>query len=775
MPTSAADILRTYDSASIGQMVRHRELPTKEKTKEKMIAVLAPLLFDPKAIARTLADLTPIERALVDQLILAGGSSRTGLIRRQLERDGLVDPPPKRESSSYYGYYGRGERGSTRNRTTTRKFEDVVTWLGLMGLVFTSEPTGSGSSMLGVNAPGRRLFIPEQILRHLPSVEMPVETMPPPAIASPSDPALLLRDFYLLLSFAARESIQMTSRGAINKRTLGRIAQELRRKEDVAAVRGEEELAWLPLLRALGEELGLLASAVGELVLDPRAEEFLRLPAGERRQRLFEAYRRNSHWCEVFRIPDLSVRGKGASLRVAPPIAVAARQRVLAELTKMPVGEWIALDHLVSRIGALAYEFLFSRRGSNYGYRYYDYSYYHDACALPNPYHGDNGAGWTFDDVESEQEGWEQVEAEFIRVVVTEALPAFGVVDLGGEGTTANAFRVTDDGTRLLRGEPLPSVASASHVVVQPNFQIFAFEPTGEDVLFTLDQIAGRVRAEQATEYELTHDSFYRAQRAGYDTAQILGFLESVSTVELPQNVRRTLEEWGSQHERITVRQRTPLLHSLDETTLDELYGDPEIVPLLGRRLAPTAALVSAINLKELSDRLIAGNRLPALTEGPDDVPGPRLTVDGEGRLAFRQRLPTVYDLRLIRPFTDEDAGAMRLTATSLRRGATTGLAADEILTTLERLQAEPLLPEVAALVRRWAKDWGSGALFQSAILHVDQPETLNDLLADPEVRSHLQRLPGASTVALVHPDSIDGLRGLLESRGMSLDDQPPR
>ena len=119
------------------------------------------------------------------------------------------------------------------------------------------------------------------------------------------------------------------------------------------------------------------------------------------------------------------------------------------------------------------------------------------------------------------------------------------------------------------------------------------------------------------------------------------------------------------------------------------------------------------------------------------------------------------------------DAGGMRLTAASLRRGAKSGRSADEILATLVLLQGKPLIPEVAALVRRWAKDWGSGALFQSAFLQVDQPETLTDLLADPEVRSHLQRLPGAPTIALVRPDGVAELRSLLESRGMSLGDQP--
>src|SRR5439155_4777744 len=92
-------------------------------------------------------------------------------------------------------------------------------------------------------------------------------------------------------------------------------------------------------------------------------------------------------------------------------------------------------------------------------------------------------------------------------VVIGQSLHWLGVVDIGQAGTGGAAIRVTADGARLLRDQPLPTTASAPHIVVQPNFQIFAFEPTDESVLFTLDQLADRVRAEQVVEYQLSRDS----------------------------------------------------------------------------------------------------------------------------------------------------------------------------------------------------------------------------------------------------------------------------
>jgi len=768
MRIAAADLLRTYANASLQQMARQWGLDTKRKNKEQFVRELAPRLYDPQEIRHALADLAPAERTLLDRLILAEGEAPTSLVRAQLEREGVIERPQPPDRNSYDSYY-QTPTGSVRTRGSS-KFEDLVARLGVLGLAFTAEPSDSYGTIVELGKPGRRLFIPEEILKHLPAVALRAQTVAPPATIQAGDAAPLLRDLYLLLSFVGREQVPLTARGVIAKRTLVRVAGELSRREDVAAVRSEDELAWLPLLRGLAEELGLLAPSVGELILAPRAAEFLRLPAGERRRRLFEAYRRTSHWCELYRIPELAISGKAGSLRLAPPGAVAARQRVLAELAGLPVAAWITLDHLIERIATRAYEFLLPRRWTP---TYYGYGFGYGYGYQPSPYHGENELGLTFNIEESEQEGWNLVEAGFIRVIVTEALAALGIVDLGGEGK-AVAFRITEDGARLLRGETPPSPASAPHVVVQPNFQVFAFEPTGEDVLFTLDQLADRVRAEQAIEYELTRDSIYRAQRAGLDAAGVLAFLERVSTVGVPQNVRRTIEEWGGQLERITLRRRAPLLHVADAAALDELYADPALAPLLGRRLAPTVALVASADLRKLSDRLVAGGRLPALTEGPDKQasPAPRLSVDVEGRITFRQRLPSIYDLSLLRPFAEEADGTMRLSPQSLRRGAKAACSADEIVATLERLHAGPLPPDVSAFVRRWAKDWGEGALFETALLQVDQAATLSDLLADPEVKPLLQAVPGAPTLALVRPESVPRLRALLDARGMALGDR---
>jgi hypothetical protein len=764
MGITAADLLSTYGLSSLQQMARQRNLAT-PKNKEQAVKALAPGLFEPKAILASLSDLTSLERLLLDRLILAGGDTPTEVIRQQLKREGQTDgtAQPERGSSSSWSYGGR-VKGSARNRGS-RKFEDLVARLGALGLIFTAEPVHSGGYIVELNEPGRRLFIPKPILHQLPAAELSTMTAPPPSIVRKADPAPLLRDIYLLFSFALREPIPLTARGLIAKRSLIRIDSTLRHPEGTDGIRTEEDLARLPFLRALGEELGHLVAGPGELLLDERAEAFLRQPAGERQRHLFEAWRRTTRWNELFRIPRLSVKGTGMSVRTAPAGVVTARQRVLTELAELPAGEWITIEHVIERLRIRAYEFLLPRRKLPNSYD--TYGYYGYGRGLPNPYRN-NELGLTFE-VVSEQAGWDLVEAELIRTIITEAFHTLGGVDLGEVNGETVAFRVTSEGAHLLRGETLATRPNEPHVIVQPNFQIIVMEPTGEDILFRLDQMADRLRVDQAVEYEITRDSVYRAQRAGVDAKAIVQFLESVIAVRLPQNVRRTIEEWGIQHERITVRQRTPLLQTLDEETLDGLYADPELAHLLGRRVASTVALVPDKALQPLFDRLMHLELLPALSEGPDDQAAPLLTIDSGGLVTFRQHLPSIYDLRPLRSFAETKNGTMRLNAESLRRGAKAGLSAEDILTTLERFHAGPLSGETTALIRRWAKDWGQGALIEATLLQVDHPDSLIDLLADPDVRTSLQPVPGAPTLALIRDNAVEHVRAVLNERGMIL------
>jgi hypothetical protein len=752
---TAAALLRSYSKTSLERMAKQRRLETRGQNKEALIATLAPILFDANAIRGALAALSPVERRVLDEVRVLGGDAATGLIKRRLEREGAIQPELPRGSSML-------ARVSALS-SDLPDFEAVVGRLGAAGLVFSSMPWNYASAV-DLASPGQRLFIPNGVLEHVPTVSLPIATTDPPTDVAPAHTSALLRDVYLLLTMAVQSPIPLTARGLITKRTLIRLDAQMRVPEDAAAVATENELVRLPLLRALLEDLGLLVVRAGALMATERVGAFLSKSPGDRRGQLMRAYRQTTRWCELFHVEGLHVEAAGA-WRGAPQQVIAARQRVLAELVEVPVEQWITLDELVERLKRRAYELLFRRQWHSYSTNPYS-SPYRDSSSNP--------LEWTFGPSVDEERGWDLVEGGLIRVVVGQVLHWLGVVDVGVTPDGSTAVRVTPDGARLLGDKPLSATVTAPHVVVQPNFQIFAFEPTDESVLFTLDQLADRVRAEQVVEYQLSRDAVYRAQRAGLNATAIVSFLERASSVPLPQNVRRSLEEWGALHERVTVHRGVSLLHAVNAPTLDALYADSRVAPLLGRRVAPTAALVAPEHLAALHQRLLDGDCLPALSEGPERLAQLVFAVDGDGRISFRQRLPDMAVLQAAQQVADlETDGSTRVTMHSLQRAAAQGLGADDILASLERFHDGPLPAELVLLVRRWAKHWGRGVLAAVTLLQVESAEALNDLLADPEVGPHVRRLEGAATVAIVQGAGVERVRAALQARGMELADSP--
>lgn len=752
MELAAHVLLEHYSAPSLQQMLKEREIAAKSQSKPALVKLLSAELYRAERVQAKLADLAPVERLLLDRLILLGGDAPTGLLRRVLASEGLID-----ESPGQVLFRSSASQRGTPWTSGSRKFEDVVARLGVLGLVFSGPIEGPVADL---GSPGLRLLIPEGILRHLPRVEIPLVVVAEAPEVAEGVPGLFSRDTYILLGFTRTTPLALTTRGQVVKRSLVAIDGALRVSENAAAARSEDDLPRFSLLRALAEDLGILALRNNTLVSGEEAEAFLKLSPGDRMAELYRRYQESDRWCELTFVEKLGITRRSGVGRAAPPPIVAARRRVIAEVAGLPPGQWIPLAHLVDRLKQQAYEFLIPRpriQGND------SYPIYY----VTNPYAGENPLGWVFANVE-EATGWDVVEAGLIRRVI-DALHWLGLLDLGlREGRPAD-FRINPLGARLLHGEGVTIELPPPRVVVQPNYQIFAFEPIDEAVLYRLDGFAERVRTESAVEYRLTKASVYRAQHQGLTTTEILGWLERLSSVPLPQNVRRTVEEWGAQHERIVVRRGVGLLHAVDAVVLDSLYEHPTVGPLLGRRVALTAAVVPVANLEAVYRALLANQRLPSLGEGTGVPPGSQITVDRAGKVSFHRRLPNLFVLREVRSFAEEATGGYQLTSASLRQAARNGLSADEIIAKIEKLQNNALSAEAAELIRRWAKNWGTGALAPALLLQVETPEILRDLFAVPEIRRLLQPIPGVPTLALVRPESADTLRALLAAQGMEL------
>lgn len=746
LPASAQEILPVMSKEALQSMGRAWHLDIKSRSKEVLVTLLAARVADPGRIEAALRSLGQRERVALDLVILNGGRLSAHALRGQLEAQGVVDPRPA-EGRFWYGHHYRA--GSPAH-VDSRTFEDILARLGALGLAFPWPPPAS-SGMLNLKQPGDLVIIPGAILDLLPSVAVTFPSVPTPQHLRAASPDTVLRDVVTVLGAIRRVPIELTVRGLIPKRALVRLARALSANEG--------DLGYPTYLTSLARGAGLLLSAGGRLQEGSHTESFLERPRGERLRRLYEAYAGDERWSELKRIPGVDVRGN-----VEGPSIVRGRRKLLDVLSRVPAGRWIEIEAAVELVRRAAYEFLIPRvRHDPYGY-FRDYPL--------NPYSGDNLVGLTFGAAWDESEGWSRIEGGFVRVMLTEPLRWLGVIDLGAGSPESepHVFRVNEVGAALLQGR-IPALAqSVTNVVVQPNFQVFAFEPTGEEVLFQLDRLADRVGALQAREYRITRDSVYRAQQSGMGPEAILAFLGQVSSVPVPQNVRRSIEEWAAQNDRIVVRRGASLLQTLDETVLDALYGRDDIAPLLGRRLAPTAALVAYSNLAELNHRLAgATGPMPALSEGNDAQMGNAIQVGDDGTITFRGHLPSIHVEREIRAIAERDGGgSYRLTRASLRRAAKR-FGPDDIARDLAHLQGAPLSEHVKTLIQRWTKHWGTAALEEVTLLQVDSADILESLLAAPELRPYLQRLQGSATSALVRTEGLDIVRQALEERGMEL------
>jgi hypothetical protein len=760
---SAEELLRPYSLASLEAAAVARGIETKGKTKGKLVQLLARTLYDADTIANLLAELTPSERDLLDRVVLLEGEVLTASLRHQLGSEGAIDSPD----------LDRVNADPTVTNKTRGRFEDIVARLGVRGLLFAVN-VGPYRQQVELGNLGQYLYIPQGVMRHIPVPIHAVEISPSPTADDLADRDVLLRDLYLLVAAVRDEPVPLSTRGQIPKRHLIRLDGLFRRPEGAAQVRSEWDLGRLPLLRALVEDLQLVHEGTRGLTAGDDVLSFLTKTPGLRQRRLFDAYLRTKRWSELSRIQDVSISPRA---NMTGPKIVAARKTVVDEVGELPTDQWIEIAHLVDRIRRRAFEFLVERNWQ-YSHYYYGSSYYSD----PEPYWGSNSLGLSFNAKDAgESIDWDRIEGGFIRGVV-EALHWLGVLDLGSMDDEApSVFRLTETGSRLLRGEVPASTPTRPNVVVQPNFQVLAFEPTGEDILYTLDRIAQRVRAEQVVEYYLTRAAIYDAQRSGMEIGDVIGFLDRVGATPLPQNVRRSLEEWGAGHQRVVVRPGVAALQAGDERILDGLFADPEVAPLLGERVSGTVVLVPVANLETVRQQLVAkpAHPLPALTEGNDALRGACLRIDAEGRVTFLQPVASMYVRAALRPFADEEAdGSVRITPASLRRAVDTARdhssrTAEEIITTLERLHAGPLPEEVRALVRRWAKEWGRGAIAQVALLQVENEEIMRGLLEDADLRPHLQAVPGNPVLATIPPKDVSYVRALLKERGMELGDTP--
>lgn len=579
----------------------------------------------------------------------------------------------------------------------------------------------------------------------LPPVEWGSSTLPGPAIETTQ--ALAQRELFVYWSCTRFKPLQLNAAGLVQKRALRLLNEQLISPEPALGEGTQHETPRLRFMRLMLQTLGLSVRtnhhlrAAGTLLDTPA---FWGRPVLKRTRTCLEAWLRLPEWSE------LSALGMATfDLDLAH-----ARRLLLGQLCLQQPGIWLSAERFLERLSVLVPRLIFQNQD-----KYPGIPYFKDANYL------------------TQQTRWvAEVEAAFVGGVLSGPLHWLGLVDICLDEGRLLAFRLTEDAALAMRLDaPLPpstsQAESEGRLVVQPNFQLLALGDVPEPTLARIELFAERIRADRgAFEFKLSRQTFYAAQQRGLSTRAILDFLQHQAGAPLPQNVLRSLREWGEQSERIIIRPAVGLCQTDSATLADSIWQDSALKPHLERRLGPDLLLVKRGATSSLRELLLERGQLPAVTRAHDGERG-RVLAAADGTLTPVHEGPNLMLSQRLADLADDVGGHFAVTRSSVERCLERGLTVASYLDRLAAIHCGPLPPELVARIKAWGHYYGSAMLSRVLLLEVQDRATAEELLADPELATQIARFESDATgrMLLVTTEDVSGLRSCLEARGVQV------
>lgn len=199
-----------------------------------------------------------------------------------------------------------------------------------------------------------------------------------------------------------------------------------------------------------------------------------------------------------------------------------------------------------------------------------------------------------------------------VAAAVEEA-SALGLVGLDALTSFGRALLADDDAVAAL--EPLLP-EPVDHVLIQADLTAVAPGPLEAALARQLQLVADVESRGGATVYRFTPASLRRALDLGWTSAELHGFVTSVSRTPVPQPLTYLIDDTVRTFGVIRVGHAEAFVRADDEAALSELLHHPKAAGLGLRRLAPTV-LVSTTPIDVLLPRLRELGAAPAV-EGPD-------------------------------------------------------------------------------------------------------------------------------------------------------------
>jgi hypothetical protein len=293
---------------------------------------------------------------------------------------------------------------------------------------------------------------------------------------------------------------------------------------------------------------------------------------------------------------------------------------------------------------------------------------------------------------------------------------ALGLTGLGGMPAYGRLLVAGDEqGAAAALAPLLPE--PVTQVVLQADLTAVATGPLESGVARRLHLVAEVESRGGATVYRFTRGSVRRALDQGWSAAEVHAFLDEVAATEVPQPLRYLVDDTARTFGSIRAGHAEAFLRADDETVLTELLHHPKAGSLRLRRLAPTV-VVSDLPLDVLLPRLRELGAAPVVEAADGTVRVARADVLRARAPAGRRRPGPAVAAR-------ETAAAAQVAA-AIRAG-------DQVAAARPAGAVESLTPSGSLAALREAVESGEPVL----IGYVD---------------NH-----GTRTERLVHPRSVEG------------------
>jgi len=742
--------LETYYAEIIDTIAAANDIPNAEEhTKSELVNLLVEKIPRRAGDPATMAALSEAERAALAVTLKYGGQSPPSQVAVPLVLGGLI----------------RLENVDV-GPDTLPELNDVLESLLRQGFLVNLTPPVDRATRREF-WPLRAIGIPPEVVRELPKAELSVPepqlelllTSPPERVAQ-RPMTDVLRHLFFVWAELRREPASALNQGGIYKRDARRLARSM----GLPFSEYEDEIRFLVDILV---EMDLLVETKDEIFVNEAENpmQFWEQSLDAQAKRVLSVIITLGSEIKV----DLTSLqgGRGYYYRSISPRPVdVLYAEVMDIFGKMTDNVWFPLETFLGLLnGDRPGTFLFSQQTVTELYRELQWrSLQTDTSAY---------------EARLEQ-ALRTVERQTLKQILVH-LKDLGVVMLGyaDEEDSPEALRLTPLAHAAITGQPYEDVgAQLGQIVLQPDFQVLAMGPVPLSTLARIEHIAEREKVQPAAvTYRITRNSVYYALQADETLPSLLHFLEKVTEMPVPQNVERTLREWGAQHERIVLRQPVLVLQVDRPERLQALQQDEHLGEVL-HPLDATTAWVPSHSALKVEQRLWELEMLPALSQGRDkDLPH-SLTWDGGGRLRARHPLPSLYVVGNVARFAEaveEDDDGWRLTPKSIQAAVSTGADVPEIIARVEEMTGATLSPEWEKRLKAWGSHYGDAQTAQVRLLRFETPKALAELRAsERRLRRHLHPV-GENTghLAVVKEGHWDEVRALLDEWGVAVEETP--